>query len=119
MQHTTDRRKRAFRNLKMNLIVERRYMNIVICIISLSIVQIPIPRIELVKHIMGVLIKATDLSSCLRKSKRQPTGLLCQLLDCLFTVDELRISTVRGKGLKPSLDTETMNAICASSIEYG
>lgn len=85
-------------------------MQIVIYIISLSIVQIPIPKIELVKH-MGVLIKATDLSSCLRKSKRQPTRLLRQLLDCMFTVDELRISTVRGKGLKPSLDTETMNAI--------
>ena len=81
MQHTTDRRKRAFRNLKMKLIVERRYMHIVLCIISLSIVQIPVPKIELVKH-MGVLIKATDLSSCLRKSKRQPTRLL-QLLDCL------------------------------------
>ena len=88
MQHTTDRRKRAFQNLKMRLIVERRYMHIVISIISLSIVQIPIPKIELVKH-MGVLIKATDLSSCLRKSKRQPTRLLRQLLDCLFTVDEL------------------------------
>ena len=49
----------------------------------------------------------------------RPTRLLCQLLDCLFTVDELRISTVRSKGLNPSLDTETMNAICVSSIEYG
>ena len=36
MQHTTDRRKRAFHNLTL----ERRYMHIVISIISLSIVEI-------------------------------------------------------------------------------
>ena len=42
------------------------------------------------------------------------------LMDELFTVDELRTSTVRGKkGKLPALDEETMDAIlCKLSLIY-
>ena len=73
--------------------------------------QIPVQKIELVKN-MGVLIKSSALAAVLRKSKRQPTRALRLLMEELFTVDELRGSTVRGKkGTLPALDVETMDAI--------
>ena len=61
---------------------------------------------------MGVLIKSSALAAVLRKSKRQPTRVLRLLMEELFTNDELRTSTVRGKkGTLPALDVETMDAI--------
>ena len=66
---------------------------------------------------MGVLIKSTSLSAVLRRSKRQPTRLLRGLMEELFTEDELRCSSVRGKkGTLPALDEEVMEAIlCKNS----
>ena len=73
--------------------------------------QIPVQKIELVKH-MGVLIKSSSLAAILRRSKWQPTHVLRFLMEELFTQDELRGSTVRGKrGSLPALDPETMDAI--------
>jgi len=73
--------------------------------------QIPIQKIELVKN-MGIMIKSSSLAAVIRRSKRQSTRVLRFLMDELFTVDELRTSTVRGKkGKLPALDGETMDAI--------
>ena len=70
-----------------------------------------IPKVELVKG-MGIMVKGTTLASILSKSKRQPTRLLRFLMSELFTEDELRFSTVRGKkGKLPALDQDVMNAI--------
>ena len=78
--------------------------------------QIPIQKIELVKN-MGVLIKTTTLAAVLRKSKRQPTRLLRCLMEEMFTEDELRCSSVRGKkGIHPGLDSEVMDAILCKYI---
>ena len=61
---------------------------------------------------MGILIKSSSLAAILRKSKHQPTRVLRLLMEELFTTDELRSSTVRGKkGSLPALDGETMDAI--------
>ena len=69
----------------------------------------PIPNVELVRH-MGVLIKPTSLATCLRKAKRQPTKLIRFLMDRLFTEDDLKVSSVKGKGGRPALD-HVMDAI--------
>ena len=70
-----------------------------------------IPKIELVKG-MGIMVKGPTLAAVLTKSKRQPTRLLRFLMAELFTEDELRCSTVRGKkGNLPALDQDVMNAI--------
>ena len=61
---------------------------------------------------MGVLIKTTSLAAVLRRAKRQPTRLMRFLMQELFTEDELRCSSVRGKkGIHPALDREVMDAI--------
>ena len=61
---------------------------------------------------MGILIKSSSLAAIIRRSKRQPTRVLRFLMEELFTHDELRMSTVRGKkGTLPALDHETMDAI--------
>lgn len=72
--------------------------------------QIAVTKVELVKG-MGVCMKATDLSNCLRKAKRQPTKLLRLLMDALFTEEELATCTVRGRYNKIALDQDTMTAI--------
>ena len=58
------------------------------------------------------MVKGSALASVLSKSKRQPTRLLRFLMAELFTEEELRCSTVRGKkGNLPGLDKDVMNAI--------
>lgn len=70
-----------------------------------------IPKVELVKG-MGIMVKGPTLASVLTKSKRQPTRLLRFLMAELFTEEELKCSTVRGKkGSLPGLDQDVMNAI--------
>ena len=70
-----------------------------------------IPKVELVKG-MGILVKATSLAAALTRAKRTPTKLLRHLMDELFTHDELRCSSVRGKkSTFPPLDEDVMNAI--------
>ena len=82
-------------------------------------IQVPIQKIELVKN-MGILIKGTSLAAIIRRSKCQPTRVLRLLMEELFTHDELRLSTVRGKkGTLPALDTETMDAILCKYIRCG
>ena len=66
---------------------------------------------------MGVLIKSSSLATVLRRANRQPTRLLRLLLTELFTEDELRMSSMRGKkGPLPGLDQETVNAILCKSM---
>jgi len=70
-----------------------------------------VQKVELVKN-MGIMITSTSLAAALRQSKRQPTRLLRNLMVELFSQDELRCSTVRGKkGSLPGLDRDTMDAI--------
>ena len=106
-------------NHSQNLIYlrrERRLKLILYCYRWLVIyvfvcTQMEIPKVELVKG-MGIMVKGTTLASVLSKSKRQPTRLLRFLMSELFTEDELRFSTVRGKkGKLPALDQDVMNAI--------
>lgn len=58
--------------------------------------QVKIPKVELVKG-MGVLVKAQSLAAALTRAKRQPTQLMHHLMDELFTEDELRSSSVKGR----------------------
>ena len=61
---------------------------------------------------MGILVSGAMLATALRRAKRQPTRLLRYLMVELFSHDELRCSTVRGKkGKLPALDPDIMNAI--------
>ena len=61
---------------------------------------------------MGILIKSSSLAAALRRCNRQPTRLLRLLMMELFTEDELRTSSMRGKkGPLPGLDQDTVNAI--------
>ena len=61
---------------------------------------------------MGILVNGAMLATALRRAKRQPTRLLRYLMVELFSRDELRCSTVRGKkGELPALDQDIMNAI--------
>ena len=61
---------------------------------------------------MGILIKSSSLAAVLRRANRQPTRLLRLLMTELFTEDELRMSSMRGKkGPHPALDQDTVNAI--------
>ena len=71
---------------------------------------------ELVKG-MGVIVSGTMLASVLQRAKNQPTRLLRFLMVEMFSIDELRCSTVRGrKGNLPSLDQDIMNAILCKNI---
>ena len=71
----------------------------------------PANKGELVKG-MGILVNGAMLATALRRAKRQPTRLLRYLMVELFSHDELRCSTVRGKkGKLPALDPDIMNAI--------
>ena len=75
-------------------------------------------KVELVKN-MGILIKSTSLAAALRQSKRQPTRLLRNLMVELFSQDELRCSTVRGKkGSLPGLDKDTMDVILCKLLLF-
>lgn len=77
-----------------------------------------IPKVELVKG-MGIMVKGTVLASVLSRSKRQPTRLLRFLMTQLFTEEELRCSTVRGKkGKLPGLDRDVMSAILCKLYVY-
>ena len=82
---------------------------------EISYTQIPSQRVELVKN-MGILIKSSSLAAVLRRANRQPTRLLRLLMTELFTEDELRTSSMRGKkGPLPGLDQDTVNAILCKS----
>ena len=54
---------------------------------------------------MGIHVNGVILATALRRAKRQPTRLLRLLMVELFSTDELRCSTVRGKkGTLPALE---------------
>ena len=53
-------------------------------------------KVELVKS-MGVLVNGAMLAAAVCRAKNQPTRLLRYLIVEMFTTDELRCSTVRGK----------------------
>ena len=66
---------------------------------------------------MGVIVSGTMLASVLQRAKNQPTRLLRFLMVEMFSTDELRCSTVRGrKGNLPALDQDIMNAILCKNI---
>ena len=66
---------------------------------------------------MGIHVSGAMLASVLRRAKNQPTRLLRYLMEELFTVDELRCSTVRGKkGDLPALDQDLMNTILCKDV---
>ena len=60
------------------------------------------------------------LATAVRRAKNQPTRLLRYLMVEMFTTDELRCSTVRGKkGHLPALDQEIMNTILCKNKHVG
>ena len=68
---------------------------------------------------MGVMIKSTSLAAALRQAKRQPTRLLRCLMVELFSEDELRCCTVKGKKSSlPGLDRDIMDTILCKLIEH-
>ena len=68
------------------------------------------PRlVELVEG-LGVYIPAYNLLSALRASKQSPSALLRRLMDVLFTKEEMATSSVRGKGHRPCLPPQKMEA---------
>ena len=65
---------------------------------------------------MGIIVSGAMLAS-VRRAKNQPTRLLRFLMAEMFSTDELRCSTVRGrKGNLPALDQDIMNAILCKNI---
>ena len=64
-------------------------------------------------------VNGAMLATAVRRAKNQPTRLLRYLMVEMFTTDELRCSTVRGKkGHLPALDQEVMNAILCKNNNY-
>ena len=67
--------------------------------------------VELVRG-MGIHVNGAMFATALQCAKRQLTRLLRILMAELFSIDQLRCSTVRGKkGTLPALDQDIMNAI--------
>ena len=63
-----------------------------------SLVKVEKPQlVELVEG-LGVYISAYNLLSVFRASKQSPSALLRQLMDMLFTKEEMATYSVRGKG---------------------
>ena len=65
--------------------------------------------VELVEGI-GVSIPAHKLLTALRASKNSASTLLRQLMTVLFTEEEMVLCIVRGKGKRPCLPEQKMEA---------
>ena len=66
-----------------------------------------------------MLVNGAMLAAVIRRAKNQPTRLLHYLMVEMFTIDEMRCSTVRGKkGNLPALDQEIMNAILCKNNNH-
>ena len=66
---------------------------------------------------MGVSVSGAMLATVIRQTKKQPTQLLRSLMAEMFSSDEMRCSTVRGKRSSlPALDQDVMNAILCKNI---
>ena len=79
-------------------------------------IRVDKPRmVELVEG-LGVYVPAHKLLSAVRASKNSSSALLRQLMGVIFTDEELRTSSVRGRGTRPALDPQKMEAIMGELI---
>ena len=67
--------------------------------------HIKVEKLRLVELVegLGVYISAHNLLSAIQASKQSPSALLRQLMDVLFTKEEMATCSVRGKGNRPCL----------------
>lgn len=73
-------------------------------------VKVEQPRlVELVEG-LGVFLPAHQLLRAIRASKQSASALLRQLMDLLFTEEELATCSVRGKGKRPGLPEQKVEA---------
>lgn len=79
--------------------------------LCLQEIRVDKPRmVELVEG-LGVYVPAHRLLSAVRAAKNSSSALLRQLMGVIFTDEELRTSSVKGKGTRPALDPQKMEAI--------
>ena len=79
-------------------------------------IRVDKPRmVELVEG-LGIYVPAHKLLSAVRASKNSSSALLRQLMGVIFTDEELRTSSVRGRGTRPALDPQKMEAIMGELI---
>ena len=66
--------------------------------------------VELVEG-LGMFVPAHKLLGALRASKKSPSALMRQLMSIVFSVEQLKTCSVRGKGARPGLPSQQMEAI--------
>lgn len=68
---------------------------------------------------LGVFVPAHNLVSAVRAAKNSASALIRQLMDIVFTQVEMATSSVKGRGNKPALDPQKMEAIMGKIITFG
>ncbi len=84
---------------------------LVVCVCLMQgYVKVEKPRlVELVEG-LGVYVPAHTLLSAIRAGKKSPSALLRQLMQVLFSEEEMATCSVRGRGNRPCLPTQEMEA---------
>ena len=68
---------------------------------------------------LGVFVPAHNLVSAVRAAKNSASALIRQLMGIVFTQVEMATSSVKGRGNKPALDPQKMEAIMGKIITFG
>ena len=68
---------------------------------------------------LGVFVPAHNLVSAVRAAKNSASALIRQLKSIVFTQVEMATSGVKGRGNKPALDPQKMEAIMGKIITFG
>ena len=68
---------------------------------------------------LGVFVPAHNLVSAVRAAKNSASALIRQLMGIVFTQMEMATSSVKGRGNKPALDPQKMEAIMGKIITFG
>ena len=65
---------------------------------------------------LGVFVPAHNLLSAVRAAKNSASALVRQLMGVVFTQAEMATSSVKGRGNKPALDPQKMEAIMGKYV---
>ena len=68
---------------------------------------------------LGVFVPVHNLVSAVRAAKNSVSALIRQLMGIVFTQVEMATSSVKGRGNKPALDPQKMEAIMGKIITFG
>lgn len=68
---------------------------------------------------LGVFVPAHNLVSAVRAAKNSASALIRQLKGIVFTQVEMATSGVKGRGNKPALNPQKMEAIMGKIITFG